>query len=469
MIRAAAALLFALVPCVASAAGASLAVGIGPASDVTLFRVFLTDGSSLVSYGELARVGDRVVFSMPTTASHSDAQLHLVNLPADRVDWGRTTRYAESVRGSQYLAGRAALDYAALTNQVAQTLDLVARTSDPGARVALVENARKVLAAWPASHFYYKQADVAQMLMMLDEAIADLRAAAGADRFTLNFIAGSAALPPAEPLLPPPTPQEAIAQVLLAGRFTDIPADRITLLTIAVDRLGRDAARLPPDWAASSAAAARAELAREIETERSYRTLSERMLRLAEGRAREADVRGVQRLIDEARERDAALGAARPDIVGALMESLDARLEATRRLRLARDQWELRVPALRAYRAALSLTLARFARLKPALEDIQLLAGSTADTLLTMQRLARQLQRAVGAIEPPPELQIAHSLLMSSASLAENAAGIRREAALAANMTRAWDASAAAAGSLMLAAQARADIQSALRLPQLPK
>ena len=33
------------------------------------FRVFLKDGSSLASYGEMARVGDRVVFSMPTSAS----------------------------------------------------------------------------------------------------------------------------------------------------------------------------------------------------------------------------------------------------------------------------------------------------------------------------------------------------------------------------------------------------------------
>ena len=42
------------------------------------FRVFLKDGSSLVSYGELARLSDRVVFSMPTSASPVEPQLHLV-------------------------------------------------------------------------------------------------------------------------------------------------------------------------------------------------------------------------------------------------------------------------------------------------------------------------------------------------------------------------------------------------------
>ena len=43
------------------------------ADDATLLRVFLNDGTSLVSYGELARVGDRVVFSMPTDGDAESA------------------------------------------------------------------------------------------------------------------------------------------------------------------------------------------------------------------------------------------------------------------------------------------------------------------------------------------------------------------------------------------------------------
>jgi hypothetical protein len=62
----------------------------------TIFRVFLKDGSSLLSYGELARVDNRVVFSMPTSASVASPSLHLVNITADHVDWERTERYAES-------------------------------------------------------------------------------------------------------------------------------------------------------------------------------------------------------------------------------------------------------------------------------------------------------------------------------------------------------------------------------------
>src|SRR5436190_16525992 len=69
----------------------------------TLFRVFLNNGGSLVSYGEIARVGDRVVFSMPTSASSTAPQLQLVNIAADRVDWNQTLKYAESARATDYL------------------------------------------------------------------------------------------------------------------------------------------------------------------------------------------------------------------------------------------------------------------------------------------------------------------------------------------------------------------------------
>ena len=42
---------------------------IGTADATLVVRVFLKDGTSLVSHGEATRVADRVVFSMPTSAS----------------------------------------------------------------------------------------------------------------------------------------------------------------------------------------------------------------------------------------------------------------------------------------------------------------------------------------------------------------------------------------------------------------
>ena len=118
------------------------------ADDATMFRVFLKDGRSLVSYGELARVGDRVVFSMPTGCRQQSA-LRLVDIAADRVDWDRTDRYADSARSGRYLESQAEIDYTALSNQIAQTLNDVGETTDTSRRLALVEQARKTLADWP--------------------------------------------------------------------------------------------------------------------------------------------------------------------------------------------------------------------------------------------------------------------------------------------------------------------------------
>src|SRR3954469_8179269 len=93
------------------------------ADDATMFRLFLKDGTSLVSYGEVARVGDRVVFSMPTSTSTVAPELQLIDLAADRIDWERTNAYADAVRARQYLANQAVYDYAQLSNDVARALN----------------------------------------------------------------------------------------------------------------------------------------------------------------------------------------------------------------------------------------------------------------------------------------------------------------------------------------------------------
>ena len=110
----------------------------------TLFRVFLKDGGTLVSYGEVARVGDRVVFSMPVGVGNPPT-LHLTTLAATRVDWDRTERYAMSARAGRYNETQAENDYIELSNQVAQTLNDVGQISEPAKRLEAVERARRML------------------------------------------------------------------------------------------------------------------------------------------------------------------------------------------------------------------------------------------------------------------------------------------------------------------------------------
>ncbi len=439
--------------------------GAAAADDATLFRLFLKDGSTLTSYGEYARVGDRVVFSMPTAAG-APPPLHLVNIGADQIDWGKTNRYAASARATHYLSTQADNDYAALSNEAANTLNDVALTTDPAKRLAIVERARKALAEWPANHFNYRAAEVRQMLSMLDDAIADLRASNGGDRFALNFSAFVELPPILEPLLPPPTPQEAIEQTLLAARLSESAPDRTSLLTAALGSLDHDAASLPADWAAAARASTKSALDAEVATDRVYQNLTARTLALAQRRSKAADVRGLEQLLQRIHERDAALGARRPDAVAALVTAVEQQLDAARQLQLARDRFALRAADFHKYRIAIAAPIDLFARLTAPLGDIKALSGSTPAALAAVHNLVEQIVKRAAAIVPPEELKAAHALLISAAQLADNAARIRREATLAGDMSRAWNASSAAAGALMLESQARTDMQALMRAPR---
>lgn len=443
----------------------TIARGSSAADDATVFRLFLKDGSSLTSYGEFARVGDRVIFSMPTSAS-ANPTLHLVNIAADRIDWDRTNRYVASARATHYLETQADNDYAALSNEIAQTLNDVALTTDPAKRLDIVERARKALAEWPPNHFNYRAAEVRQMLTMLDDAISDLRASTGGERFALNLSAFAELPPIPEPLLPSPTPQQAIEQTLLAAQLSDSPADRTSLLTAALGGLDHDAASLPSDWVAATRAATTSRLDAEIATDRRYQSLTARMIALAQRRSRAADVRGLEGLLEQIHQRDAALGQQRPDAVAALVTAVESELDAARKLRLARDRWALRASEFAKYRSAMATPIDLFARLMAPLEDIKALSGSSPAALSMVHRVVAQIVKSANAIAPPEELKATHALLISAAQLADNAARIRLDATLAGDIARAWDASSAAAGALMLESRARTDMQALMRAPQ---
>lgn len=434
-------------------------------NDSFLLRVFLDDGTSLASFGEPARLGDRVVFSMPTAASSAEPHLHLVTIPASRVDWDRTNSYAQSVRAAQYLATKAESHYSMLTAEITQALNDVGLTTDSAKRLAIVERVRKTLADWPGRHFGYKQQEIQKMLAILDEAIADLRAASGVERFDLSFVAARDPAPDREPLLPPPTPKEVIEQTLTAARLTDMPAERVSLLSVAVATIDREAVRLPSDWRTETRKSAFDVLTDELRIDRQYSQLQTRMLSLAAERARVADVRGVEGVAASIRARDKDLGGRRPETVAALLAAVNAELDSARRLRLERDRLALRWPELQKYQTAFLERLTRLETLKGALEDIKALSGSAPDALGAIERAATEIIEAMRSLTPPDEFRAAHGLMVSAANLAVNAARIRREAALGSNLARAWDASSAAAGALMLSTRARIEMQTQIRLP----
>jgi hypothetical protein len=216
---------------------ACVLVGPAPARAETtpLFRLFLTNGTVVACVGEYARVGDRVVFTMPV-----GDRSQLLSLPESTVDWGRTEQYTDSYRAARYGETRGEADFSALAGQVAAMLNELAIMSDPGRKLQIALDARRRLDAWPRDHYNYKAADVRQIVQLVDEAITEMRAAAGEQQFDFSLEAN---IQPTEiPVLPEPTVAESLTSAAAVVDLADDPSERVSLLeSLAVHR------HAPPD------------------------------------------------------------------------------------------------------------------------------------------------------------------------------------------------------------------------------
>lgn len=442
------------------------------AESVTLLRVFLNDGTAIVSYGEYARVGDRLVFSMPVAGTESRAGanpvLHVVNLPVSAVNWTATERYAESARYTSYIANSAEADYAALAGEVAATLNAIVFNKDPRARLDLAVQARKRLASWPREHYGYRADDVSEMLGMLDEAISGLRVAAGETSFSIDLVATTPE-PKRElvPMMRPPSPAEAINQAIAVAKVTDVPADRMSILRTVIAAIDSPRNAVPAALAVPTRRWAIRTINEEMRADESYADLSTTMLKRASSAAARADVRGVQGVLEAVVRKDAALGRKRPAEINALIEQVRAQLDAARRLRLARDQWAERAGSFRAYMKTVTPIITSMGQAKRVLDDIKHLAGSDAGALVTWDDRLRTHAKILSAMPVPDELKPAHALLSSAVTLAGTAVSTRRQAAVSGELQLAWDASSAASGSMMLLGKAQEDMETAVRLPEI--
>jgi hypothetical protein len=454
---------------VAIAAGADSAA----AESVTLFRVFLNDGSAVVSYGEYARVGDRVIFSMPIGVVNphatSDPNLHVVNIPAAAVNWNATVKYAEATRFARYIATSAEADYAALTGEVAAVLNAIVLTSDPARRLNMAVEARRRLASWPRDHYGYRADDVREVLGMLDELISTMRAAAGETSFVLDLVAD---VTPARPITPyspvgEPTPAESIAQAISVARITDVAADRISLLKAVVTAIDNPGNAVPERFGKPSRRWAILEIEREAKLEEQYASMSISFLKRATAAAARADVRGVEQVIDAARRKDAQLGRRRREEINVLIGQLQAKLDAARQLRLVRDRWKERLGSYRAYLNAIGPVVESLARAQRSLDDIKSLAGSDAEDLFVLSDRLETGSKMLGATIVPDDLKPAHALLASALNLAGSAIKLRRQAVISGQLGAAWDASSAAAGSMGLFRRAQEEMEAVVKLPNI--
>jgi hypothetical protein len=448
-------------------AAAVLGCASAGAAETPTSRVFLLDGTTLGCAGDYARVDDRIVFSMPLgTERDGQPRLQLVTLPASRVDWERTDRYRDAVRAARYAETRGEADFTAMTAEVAQTLNDIAFTADPARKLALAEDARRRLIGWPTEHFGYRANEVRDIVALLDEAVSDLRAASGAQSFDLDLVA--MAVPEPAPLLAPPTPRDVVAQALAAADATDVVEERVGLLSAVVRYLDSpDSAGLGDTARLAARTFAGRRLDDERRADRDHEKLGRELTSASAARLARADVRGIEKLVSSIDRRDAALGRLRPDRIRTITSALSDDLAAARRLRLARDQWRLRIAAYRSYTRLVRRALVSLDLMQAGLEDIKRLAGPDQSRLSRMTSLADRAVRELQLVVPPADLATVHTLLQSACEMGRSAVRIRFEAVSSGSMPVAWNASAAAAGSLMLVAQARDELGRYLAPPTI--
>lgn len=444
----------------------AMALAAPPVSDKPSYRIFLTDGTPLLSYGEFTRVGGQVVFAVPVGRASDPDALQVVSLPADIVDWDRTSRYSDAVRLRRYAGAQGEHDYLALTGVVARGLSDMAFTADVATKLRIANDLRRQLAAWPAGHFGYRAGDVRELAGIVEEAISDIRAGAGEQAFDLNLVAMIA--PPDEPLLPEPSLAESIRLASLAAGAAAWRPERISLQQAILLVLDRRKAELPPAVYRTTGRSLKKALGTETRLDRQYEELVARSLAQAGRYVAAGDVQAIERLVEDVRRQDARLGAQRPDEVTMLLTAVASKREAARAMRLSLDRWQFRQDSYKTYRETIDRHLNRARSWLPAFDAIRQMSGLDPRRLPELDRRVRQTEIALLPLAPPGDLRGAHDTLVASLHLMRETVRLWRGALASDDETIPRNASAAAAGAMLLFDSARSSIAEYFRRPVPP-
>jgi hypothetical protein len=440
--------------------------GVAAAADPLLFRLYLTDGTSVVSYGEFARVGESVVFSM-VMGGAEQPRLHATTLPASVVDWTRTDLHAASTRYQWYAQARGDEDFTRLSNEVASVLNAVVQSRDRGRALEMAQRARTTLIEWSRARYGYRQKEVGEIVAILDEAIATLRAAAGGAAFEVALVTTTTLDPPLEPLASMPSVREQIDQAFRVATVTG-PAERVAILQATLQLIAEAGAVIPRAEMVSLRRLAETRIRAEQAIDTRYGAMARRLMNEATRGAARARAPDVQRVLDRIPREDAKLGRRRPEVVQALHASVQAQLDAARHLRLRRDQWMIRRALYVQYHRSVGGQLLQLVKTQPALEAIRRVDGPGPELLVTLKARLQGGAERLSRIEAPADLRTIHELLLGAWRFAETAVNGRYDAARNANVSAAWEASSSAAGALLLLSRAQQELKTVLEPPRLP-
>jgi hypothetical protein len=436
------------------------------AADLPSYRIFLTDGTSLVSFGEFARANGRVVFTVPIGLPSSPDALRIVTLADNVVDWERTNRYTDAVRHQWYALTRGEEDYTVLTAAVARALGDMAFAPDAGAKLVIAAEIRRQLIEWPSAHLAFRASDVRELTAMIEEAISDIRVGSGQRAFDLSLVA--IIEPPAERLLPEPTLMDGIDLASAIAQMTATARERTSLQQSILSVLDRRKSTLPKPWYSSTRRVLMRSLESDTKTARRYAELATRTLAPAAKYAARGDVAALEHLIADVRREDDRLGRQRPDRVQALLASLAASTQTARTVRLAIDRSEHRNSAFATYRRRINESLDRFGGVTGDIGAVRALSGLQPGRLSKTDKRISAIEVGLLPLDPPSELRSAHDMLVAATRLMREAVRLQRSAALSGEMGVAQNASAAAAGGLLLLETSRTRIDAFFRRPVLP-
>lgn len=426
-----------------------------PASGTT-YRVFLTSGEPLPSYGEPVLVGDRVIFNLLVGSSDAADDVQLVSLPVAEIDSDRTLRYAQAMRASHYGATRGEADYAALTAEVARVLDQLTAITDARRRLRLAEDARRELLLWSEQHYQYRADDIRELALLFDDVIVELRIAAGEPSVSFQLVARPA---PLEPLLPTPTVRESVALALTAARVADVGTERVEILkkaAAATDRVGDAVVQQTVAEA----------LAGEVKAGTAYASLISAMRARSDEALRRGDVASVERIARELERQDRQLGQRRPAEVREFNAHLAATLEATRTFRAAVDAHARQLSGLQRYDQGIRPLLDRFDDMAPLLTALREMRGLSQAQVSAGEADILRLGRDLDRVRPPLAQASVHAAFQNVLRIAREAF-VRRRQARASQSAEMREASAAAAGALLLVQQVRVDLAASLRRPTI--
>lgn len=432
------------------------------AAPTPMFRVFLKDGTPLVCWGEYARVGDRLVLTVPV-GTGTRTTYEFVSIPVDKVDLVKTERYAEAVRAAQFAATRGKTEYAQISDKLAEQLSSIANIPDPKQRLAIAESARQQLIDWAEGSHGYRAKEVSQLLQMFDSAIIDLRVAAGEARFAINLSGGVMPSAPMQ-LRAAPTTRETIDLALKAAAVADSDDVRRALLK----RARAAAAALPKTDVRNVqlTAAVERKLAAALRVEIAYRRLDHDVRGLSGAAVDRGDVLAVDALRERVLRTDRLLGNQRPEDVRGLIEFLDRQKDAAAEQRLVLDHWESLRGELRDYQRSTAALIRALDELAPTLKAIAQMTGPPLTSLVTAERQTASVAAQFRELFAPEGASAAHSLLGLAFEQADYAVRARHRAVDSRQLDAAKDAAAAAADARARLVQAKDALAKAMKPPK---